>query len=206
MRPPKRTKGRPRKREPKPGDRVSLGLRVTPSLKKELDRAAQTSGRSQSQEAEFRIERSFLDQRRMIEALELTFGRELAGILLVVGEAMKAAGEMTGFKATFTIEGSKAWWQNPHSYGQAMCAAITVLEEIKPAGEASPPTIDIDPTLGRACANGILEEAATGFARSIGGVERARTLHRALGPLAQRLHSHVIEEWVNAPSHIGDEP
>jgi hypothetical protein len=38
---------------------VSLGLRVTAELKRKLDEAAANSGRSQSQEAELRLERSF---------------------------------------------------------------------------------------------------------------------------------------------------
>lgn len=55
---PKRM-GRPT-RAPKPGERrVSLGLRVTADIKRKLDEAAVASGRSQSQEAELRIERSF---------------------------------------------------------------------------------------------------------------------------------------------------
>jgi hypothetical protein len=36
-----------------------LGLRVTPAMKAKLDAAAAQSGRSQSQEAEIRLERSF---------------------------------------------------------------------------------------------------------------------------------------------------
>ena len=51
--------GRPREREPKPGERLHLGLRVSPSLKRKLERAAAQSTRSLSQEVEFRLERSF---------------------------------------------------------------------------------------------------------------------------------------------------
>lgn len=50
--------GRPTK-PPSPGERVSLGLRVTADIKRKLDEAAEQSGRSQSQEAELRLERSF---------------------------------------------------------------------------------------------------------------------------------------------------
>jgi hypothetical protein len=50
--------GRPTK-PPKPGARVSLGLRVTSEIKEKLDAAARRTGRSQSQEAEIRLERSF---------------------------------------------------------------------------------------------------------------------------------------------------
>ncbi len=41
------------------GQRNSLGLRVTAEIKRKLEAAALKSGRSQSQEAEFRIEQSF---------------------------------------------------------------------------------------------------------------------------------------------------
>jgi hypothetical protein len=50
--------GRPTK-APSPGERVSLGLRVTAEIKRKLDEAGEKSGRSQSQEAEIRLERSF---------------------------------------------------------------------------------------------------------------------------------------------------
>jgi hypothetical protein len=50
--------GRPTK-APKSGERVSLGLRVTADIKRKLDRAAEKSARSQSQEAELRLEQSF---------------------------------------------------------------------------------------------------------------------------------------------------
>ena len=38
-----------------PGERVSLGLKVTPETKNKLDKAAKANGRTQSQEAEARI-------------------------------------------------------------------------------------------------------------------------------------------------------
>ena len=54
---PKKRIGRPTK-PPKAGERVPLGLRVTPEMKKRLERAAIRKGRSLSQEAEMRLERS----------------------------------------------------------------------------------------------------------------------------------------------------
>jgi hypothetical protein len=47
--------------------RVSLGLRVIADIKTRLDKAAVKNGRSQSQEAETRLEQSFRDDR--LEAL-----------------------------------------------------------------------------------------------------------------------------------------
>jgi hypothetical protein len=54
---PKRL-GRPLKK-PQRGQRVSLGLKVTAEIKRRLDSAARASGRTQSQEAERRIELSY---------------------------------------------------------------------------------------------------------------------------------------------------
>jgi hypothetical protein len=54
---PKRI-GRPT-REAKPGERVTLGLRVTADMKNRIEEQATKNGRSLSQEAEMRLERSF---------------------------------------------------------------------------------------------------------------------------------------------------
>ena len=54
---PKR-KGRPTK-PPREGERIMLGVRVTPAMKRQIDEEARKSGRSLSQEAEIRLERSF---------------------------------------------------------------------------------------------------------------------------------------------------
>jgi hypothetical protein len=53
-----RRRGRKAQRA-EPGVRVSLGLKVTPDIKNALDAAAKKNGRTQSQEAEARLERSF---------------------------------------------------------------------------------------------------------------------------------------------------
>ncbi len=63
------------------GQRNPLGLRVTAETKREIEAGALKSGRSQSQESEFRIEQSFLEE-------EAYGGRELHGLLkLMVGAA-----------------------------------------------------------------------------------------------------------------------
>src|SRR5947207_1637672 len=49
------------------GKRVSLGLKVTADIKRRIDSAAQASGRTQSQEAERRIELSYQYERALSE-------------------------------------------------------------------------------------------------------------------------------------------
>jgi hypothetical protein len=58
--------GRPTK-APTRGERVSLGLKVTADIKRRIDSAARASGRTQSQEAERRIELSYQYERALGE-------------------------------------------------------------------------------------------------------------------------------------------
>jgi predicted transcriptional regulator len=58
--------GRPTK-APQPGKKVSLGLKVTADIKNRLDAAARASGRTQSQEAERRLEGSFEHENRLTQ-------------------------------------------------------------------------------------------------------------------------------------------
>jgi len=80
-------RGRPTK-APDPGGKASLGLKVTPALKTRLELEAQQSGRTQSQEAEFRLERSFDRQDLLTDALVLAYGPKLAEIIQALAQAM----------------------------------------------------------------------------------------------------------------------
>jgi hypothetical protein len=64
-----------------PAPRVHLGIRITPQIKHALHTAAFQSGRSQSQEAEMRLEMSFRDDRMLDQMRVLVAGivGELSG-------------------------------------------------------------------------------------------------------------------------------
>jgi hypothetical protein len=79
---------------PTVGLRVPLSLRVTPEFKERLDAAAEQSGRSQSQEAELRLERSFDRQDLLLDVLVMTFGsKQTAGLVILLGMVMEAAAQ-----------------------------------------------------------------------------------------------------------------
>src|SRR5690349_1680838 len=83
--------GRP-PRQPEAGERFQVSFRVTPELKQRLDRARKHSGRSQSQEAEHRLEMSFQTADLLSDALALAYGPKLAGLLVLIGDAMQVYG------------------------------------------------------------------------------------------------------------------
>ena len=133
---------------PKPATRVSLGLKVTADLKNQLDSAARASGRTQSQEAEKRLEQSFRDQALLNQVLELAYGKRLGGLLLLIGRAMFDAGRHSAFIATRKLKDVENWLDNAYGYDQAVQAAHKVLEVLRPKGDTSPPNLQLSEVVG----------------------------------------------------------
>jgi len=190
-----RTKGRPRKRQPKPGERVSLGLRVTPSVKSALDRSAEQSGRSQSQEAELRLEQSFRDQDILSEAMDLAYGREGAAILAMIGETIRAIGFWAPHIALMDKRRTDRWLDNPFLFDEIVGALNRIFIQLRPEGETSPPKplADTLSAIGQRNARAMLtiiaDPAVSGAALAKSGwAERIRarlgepTLKRLLAP------------------------
>ncbi len=123
--------GRPT-RPARPGARVSLGLRVTAEIKQRLDDAAERSGRSQSQEAEMRLERSFEGEDRL-------GGPELMQLVETIATVMKGTGEHAAFYATGKPANRGAWLGVPYAYDQALQGAQAILEARRPPGEIVEP-------------------------------------------------------------------
>lgn len=114
------------------GEKSTLSVRASADLKDRLVRASGESGRSLSAEAEFRLEQSFRDERRpLFAAMDLAFGRELAGILIVAGQAMARTRDFDPFP---DLKRGDAW-----VYDQMVKAAAIVLDAFRPAGAIEPP-------------------------------------------------------------------
>jgi hypothetical protein len=122
----KRKIGAPPKRNPRPGERFTIATRVQRELKLRLDAAAEASGRSQAQETELRLERSFDRTDLLSEVLSLAFGKELAGLLIILGTAMHDQGRR--------ITGKSDWATDPVAYDAAVVAALWLLDLGQPEG------------------------------------------------------------------------
>src|SRR6516162_1316632 len=77
--------------DPQKAKRASFNTRLRPALKVALEAAAEKQGRSLSEEIESRLERSLEEERQLTDALELVFGRQVAGLILAIGCAVKEA-------------------------------------------------------------------------------------------------------------------
>jgi hypothetical protein len=114
----KKRRGRPTK-APEGNVRVMLGLRVTADIKRRLDGAAAASGRSQSQEAELRIERSFEGEDAFTRALG---GPELRAHAIGMIAAFAAGGQAAAPKRS-----PAAWLRDQESYRGAFLRVIDAL-------------------------------------------------------------------------------
>ena len=126
--------GRPTK-APRPGERVSLGLRVTADIKSKLDEAARHSARSQSQEAEFRLERTFADDDRL-------GGPRLVELLEAMASAMRITGQTAALAESDNEMNQGQWLSLPYAFDQATKAALAVLKQHRPKGERGVPRLD----------------------------------------------------------------
>lgn len=131
--------GRPRTKPIVEGDRVPIGLRVTPELKDKLATVADLNGRSQSQEIEFRLERSFDRLELLQDALTLKHGGYGAVLLQAIGEAMSIAGRSAAICADPIASMKGPWTENPYAYQEAVNAIVAVLEAMRPKGKITLP-------------------------------------------------------------------
>lgn len=110
---------------------VDLKVRMKESLRGQIENAAREKGVSLNAEAASRLEQSF-DYRPLHAAIELAFGRELGGILLLIGQSMAMSRDLPKF---FDVHGSEPW-----TYDQMSKAAEFILETFRPPEAIIEPT------------------------------------------------------------------
>lgn len=189
---PKR--GRPREF----GERLPLGLRVTKELKRKLREISHESGRSLSQEAEFRLEQTFKSSSTLFEALDLAYGRHTTGLLLALGLAMQTTGTRGLMLSQWKFDGSEDWITDPYAFDQAVRAVNTILEAFRPPGSTK---IAGPPDLRRALPQGSFEVVGKGFAEGLletlrnpanyqrADAETVRLISERLSDILPKLHS-----------------
>lgn len=172
------------------GERIPLGLRVTKELKQKLNNAVFTSGRSQSQEAEFRLEQTFNAANTLFDALDLAYGRRWTGIVLAMAHAAQLTGTRSMMLNHWNFEACEDWVLDPFAFDQAVKAINAILEAFRPEGKITvtpqsgfaryPKSMFED--LGRGCALDILQLLAVPNDRR-GDTEIVRAISQRVGNL-----------------------
>lgn len=132
--PEKRRRGRPALSDSE-AKRAAIHVRTTANLRNRIIESAMAGGRSMAQEVEYRLERSFHDDRYGEVLLQSIYGNELATLLLLIGWHMKVVGEGCQF-----VEKPSAddWMALPWAYDEAAKAAKYLIEVCRPEGEIRP--------------------------------------------------------------------
>jgi hypothetical protein len=122
-----------RKSAARAGKRYPLNMRTTFEVRQELERAATATGRSLAQEAEHRIQQTFQNQKILQEALDLSFGPEISGLLMVIGDVMRTTAQTVAFTSSGdpSIEN---WTEEPLIYDAVAKAVSTVFDQHNPRG------------------------------------------------------------------------
>jgi hypothetical protein len=120
-------------------DQVQINVRMREGLRAKLEQSAKKNYESLNREIVDRLERSFDRQDLLVDALTLTYGEHVAGLLMAVGRAMEEAGKMGVFASNPWTPSRDNWADVPLAYREATIAATLVLRALRPPGEPTPP-------------------------------------------------------------------
>jgi hypothetical protein len=135
------------------GKRYPLNMRTTYEIRRGLEAAAASSGRSLAQEAEHRLEQSF---NTAAETERLFGSAEGFAFITIVARAMHLTGAFAD-----TGSGHAHWLRNPVAYEEAVAAADRIFEAMRPSGDARRPAYLHEGT-GKKIADLVLEKLAEG--------------------------------------------
>lgn len=122
---------------PESGKRHPIGIRTTKELHDRVESAAKRSGRSIAQEIEFRLERSFAVDEEARTALDVAYGRRLAGLLMLIGRTMRQVGSTTRRLSTGHQDNlpGRSWFSDPWAFNEAVQAANRLIDGYRPTGD-----------------------------------------------------------------------
>jgi hypothetical protein len=126
------------------GERLSKNrtFRVRGQLDDQLSAAAEKSGRSVSEEIEFRLERTFADEQSLFEGLDLAYGSENVALAMTLAELMRSVGSSAPLLAlarSKTDHPHATWLDDPFLFNEVVAAINVVLESLRPGGEIAAP-------------------------------------------------------------------
>jgi hypothetical protein len=113
-------------------------MRITPNVRARLVDEAANNFRSITQEAEFRLEQSFLKDTYADQAADLAYGQRAAGILKLLARVMIDAGPAAAFMNTGKPEDAVNWTSNAYAFHEVVKGIAAALEGLRPEGDRSP--------------------------------------------------------------------
>jgi hypothetical protein len=153
-------------------DTVQLKVRMKEPLRAQLEKAAAKRGVSLNTEATDRLQQTFLNQKVLQEALDLSFGTQISELLIIIGDVMRS----TAQTVTFAARGDPSleiWSEDPLVFDKVVQAVEAVLNERRPTGKIMP--ISKEDAAKRINADNIAQEIAI---KRINELTRSKGTHQ----------------------------
>jgi hypothetical protein len=158
-----------------------FSTRIRPDLRKSLERAAKTSGRSLSQEVEHRLRRSFVEDDKIADA----FGdRRTYRLMRLMSDAIHLSQKH---------ENDENWLDDPYRFQVALAAMRSVVEAIEPSAPSLGEVDDVNMEMATGAVG-----AAIAAQLWLGVVQAKHSIELGSGSLADHINSI-------ARSDIGEE-
>ena len=119
---------------------ATISTRVTSDTREALETAAAKSGHSLSQEIEWRLRRSFDEERNIVDNLG---GPESYAFLRLIAQSIDMTARQAGAIASRARGQTATWLNDPYVYDQAVKAVNVVLEAFRPEGDSARPKIKV---------------------------------------------------------------
>ena len=186
-----------------PTDTVDVRVRVREPVRAALEAAAQARGISVNAEVVGRLEGTFSVEALLPQALDLQFGRETGAVLTLIGHAIRHTVRSSTI-VNSAPAADDAWLDDAWLFEQAVKAVGVILEELRPAGKATPPRFieklktvlpksahaGLD-ELGTAAGHGVLTEAREGHHAAV--TMAAPGIRAWLAPVRERLGARLAK-------------
>lgn len=133
---------------------VQLKIRMREVLRSKLEKAAERRDVSLNEEAVDRLERSFVEQDYLTRLEGLLGGRATVGLAMIIARVMHqvgmnaagivhlSTGKNDGERLALPPFDHSNWPIVPYAFDQAIKAAVTVLESLRPPGDPSVPKLE----------------------------------------------------------------
>ncbi len=132
-----RSGGQPRR--PEPGERFPVSFRVTAEVKLKLDEAAKASGRSQSQEAETRLEQSFRNEEILLKCLDFAYGQDATAIAILIAHLIHVGAAQAEYAVSNETGSRPNWISDAYAFEQVSDTVRLLLASLAPEGDPRPP-------------------------------------------------------------------
>ena len=118
------------------GNSAVLTIRMQPDLRQKLEAVAAGTGKSLSQEIQFRLKNSFADEQKQDDRFG---GPKLHAVFRAMAEIAKEVGPTAYFLKNMEPAEGNEWLADPYAFEQVVAGCMKFFAFLRPPGDSTPP-------------------------------------------------------------------